>query len=174
MDFNKKERVPCSPNEIFKTYRTFSFPKIERLEQGYLIGWENINNRNIAKMHKAYDPHKEYWDRKSTESLNKNLHYWDQTSLEERKKYYQGFAYRKPQPMEKEMYKEELEDLEKIYIEKLKAAKETMEYINPSLVHYMKKFIETYEEECNMNSKLSNLRYKKTNLSEKDTCEDCE
>lgn len=131
-------------------------PQITKTANGIQAVWK-INCLPCGVM-KEFDSQKEYWDNPSRDA---------------KLKYYAGFSYPKKIKREKEMFKEELEDLEKMYIEKLKIAQSEMEYINPSLVHYMKEFIQHYEEEQKIKIKLESLQHKK-NVSTQESCQDCE
>jgi len=58
------------------------------------------------------------------------------------------------------MYEEELKDLELAYEKTLESVNNKMDILLPSLVHYMKEFVDLYETKYAVEEKLSTLKAK--------------
>lgn len=86
------------------------------------------------------------------EAFNKLI----QLHRKETRKYYLGFAYR-----EKNMFEDEVKDLEKIYEEQIKELeKKETAYLRP-LVSYMESFVKAYRDRGALEDKLATLRDKR-------------
>lgn len=85
-------------------------------------------------------------------SQNTFKRYRNQCEID-RRKYYEGFNVGR----EKEMFQEELKDLEQTYKETLVNVENELENCKPSLVYYMKHFIALYEKRGQIIEKLQIL-----------------
>jgi hypothetical protein len=92
-------------------------------------------------MEKDYRKSKKIWDR-----------YFKMCEID-RQKYYEGFNVGR----EKQMFKEELEDLETVYKTALKNYHQEVEDVLPSLLHYMEKFLILHKQNEAIREKLDVL-----------------
>ena len=75
----------------------------------------------------------------------------------DKQKYYGGFAVGR----DRSIFKEELEQLEKIYQEIIDNSMKELDIISPPLISFMKRFIEHYETIESFGDKLDELKYKR-------------
>lgn len=76
---------------------------------------------------------------------------------EAEKIYHQGFTYMK----EFEKYKEEMQDLENIYKEKIEEAKSDIDCCVPMFLKYMEEFLTSHKKLDEIREKLNDLQFKK-------------
>lgn len=86
----------------------------------------------------------------------------------EYRKYFEGFNVGK----EKKMFKEELDDIEKIYVTALEDGKKEMDRRLNSLVHYFRNFLDHYDAQETIEEKLEALRAKLGKNCKKDCDEE--
>ena len=91
-------------------------------------------------------------DRNSRESSKIWARHFRRRAID-RQKYYEGFNVGR----EKQMFKEELKDLEIVYKTALKNYAKEVEDVLPSLLHYMEKFLVVHKQNEAIREKLDNL-----------------
>ena len=93
------------------------------------------------------------------DTYRNSLKAWKKLDIQreiDRKKYFEGFNVGR----EKQMFKEELDDLEKVYEHSLNGAKRKIEDVLPSLLHYMEEFVCANKALEGVEEKLDVLREK--------------
>lgn len=113
--------------------------------------------QNTRRLEEAYRKGFKTWDR-----------YYKQCEID-RQKYYEGFNVGR----EKQMFQEELQDLETVYKSALKNTAQDIEEILPSLLHYMEKFVNANKQSEAIREKLFAL-LAKTGREPQEETGDCE
>lgn len=111
--------------------------------------WQ-IDLRDYQREHARRSIEREFF--KSTKCWKK---YWRQCEID-RQKYYEGFNVGR----EKTMFKEELEDLEQVYITALENYEKEIEEILPSHMYYMERFLVLKKKHEAISEKLEALLQK--------------
>lgn len=112
------------------------------------------------------------WTIKLEDLYTKSRKHWDRLKVLkeiDQRAYYEGFNVGR----EKQMFQEELKDLETVYKSALKNTAQDIEEILPSLLHYMEKFVNANKQSEAIREKLFAL-LAKTGREPQEETGDCE
>lgn len=93
--------------------------------------------------------------------------WWDKPSTQTAKKYYDGFKYNTKR---KQMYENELKDLELMYLKALGHIKDDLEAVEDVITPYMKRSIALKDQKSLLESKIKALNAKRDKYGEEDGC----
>lgn len=113
------------------------------------------------------------WTIKLEEVYASSKKHWDKLKLlreVDRRAYFEGFNVGR----EKEMFQEELKDLELTYKATLLGLHKQVEDVLPSLLHYMEKFVTLHKQNEALREKLDTLLAKTGRCCEEEEVEDDE
>lgn len=116
----------------------------------------------------VYDDFLEYKKMMKDNAFKKRIREYIRERAIEEKAYYEGFKPAK----EKVMFKEELADVEKMYASTKQEMLDKIKDVSPTMIYYMKKFIEAYEQGLDIQEKIDILNEKLGRETEKTCCEE--